>query len=80
MPLPTNAEIEAGFEQRNPTPGQAQRIAEMRAILIAAAREIRDRVNGGPFAARAFNLLENAFTAARSSVMNDPVPLSPAIV
>lgn len=70
MPLPTPAEIEAGFEQNTPTPAEAQRILASRAILVTAGQAIVQHLNDNVFATLLFNNLEAAFVSARSSIMN----------
>lgn len=76
MPLPTNQEINDGFERRNATPAQSQAIGDIRAIMVQAAIAVRDHLGDGEFAARFFNQMEGAFITARGSVMNDPPALS----
>jgi hypothetical protein len=69
MPIPTSQEIESGFEQRNPDPAQAQRIADVRAQLVAAAQFIAANCNDNRFAVLAIKSIQTAFSQARSSIV-----------
>jgi hypothetical protein len=73
--LPTNPDIAAGFEGRNPTPAQAQQIADLRNLLIASAVSVRDLVNAGPWGIKAIKAIQAAFSYAKVSVMVDPPPV-----
>lgn len=69
MPIITPQEIEAGFEQRVPTPDQAQRIQDVRAQLILAAEFVALRLNDNRQAELTIRLIQQAFSTARTSIM-----------
>lgn len=72
MPLPTNQELNDGIEGRNPTPEQAQRIADLRNLILQASIGVRDLVGDGPLGLRALTTLRTVFIHARASVVNEP--------
>lgn len=80
MPLPTNLEIEAGFETENPSPQQAQAIIDLRAILVAAAEQVRDHVVDNLAGKQAIQYIQIAFSRARQSVVTPPTVITQPIV
>lgn len=74
MPLPTNAQINAGFESRTLTAAEATEILALRQICFTAAKDIRDIANDGPFLRRAIRDIQRAFSHAKLSVLQDQEP------
>ena len=68
----SNPEIVAGFEARDVSPAQAQKIADLRALLVQAAIGARDLMGDGAWSVRAIKAIQTAFSYARTSVMVDP--------
>lgn len=74
MPLPTPAEIVAGFEKLVPTPAEAQKIQDVRTQLNNAAQFVVTQVNDNTQARLAIKRIQEAFSMAKSSIL---LPASP---